>query len=313
MPKVSVICIVFNAMAYLPKTVSSVLAQSFKDFELVIVDDGSSDNVAEWVSTLTDLRIRFVSQANQGIPSARNTGIKHAGGEYIAFLDGDDMWDALKLEQQVKQLDNYPEAGLIYTHTELINEFDRSIGRSVNMNVEGNAMAFILVSNFIGSGSTPMIRKSCFDELGVFYTDPSIAWCDDWEMWVRIATRYNFAIVKQPLTLYRLHTGSASTKYKPVIPLVPAIVERIYESAPPHLLHLKPKTYGTLYLYLALRALEARNYTDTSFLVKQALSYNISLRWLWSGYQIALTMLVKRSSRGVQNLQNKLQRLTEAD
>ncbi len=299
-------------MAYLPKTVSSVLAQSFKDFELIIVDDGSSDNVAEWVSTLTDLRIRFVSQANQGIPRARNTGIKHAGGEYIAFLDGDDMWDALKLEQQVKQLDNHPEAGLIYTHTELIDEFDRSIGRSVNMNVEGNAMAFILVSNFIGTGSTPMIRKSCFDELGVFYTDPSIAWCDDWDMWVRIATRYSFAIVKQPLTLYRLHKSSTSTKYKPLIPLVPAIVERIYESAPPHLLHLKPKTYGTLYFYLALRALEARNYTDTSFLVKQALSYNISLRWLWSGYQIALTMLVKRSFCGFQGLRNKLSKVNRS-
>ena len=300
-------------MAYLPKTVSSVLAQSFKDFELIIVDDGSSDNVAEWVSTLTDSRIRFISQGNQGIPGARNTGIKHAGGEYIAFLDGDDMWDALKLEQQVEQLDNNPEAGLIHTHIDLIDEFDISIGRSVNMNVEGNALAFILVSNFIGTGSTPMVRKRCFDELGVFCTDPSIAWCDDWDMWVRIATRYSFAIIKQPLTLYRLHRSSASTKYKPLIPLVPAIVERIYESAPPHLLYLKPKAYGTFYLFLALRALEARNYTDTSFLIKQALGYSISLRWLLSGYQIALTILVKRSSRGIQNLQHKLQRRTEAD
>jgi len=305
-PRVSVVCIVYNSMAYLPETIFSVLAQSFSDFELIVVDDGSSDNVAAWILTLTDPRIRFVSQSNQGIPGARNTGIKHAAGEYIAFLDGDDLWDVAKLARQVERLDAQPDVGLVYTHIELIDQHGISVGRSVAMNVEGNAMAFILVSNFIGSGSAPMVRKRCFDELGLFYRDSNIAWCDDWDMWVRIATRYSFAVVKQPLTLYRLHSNGASTGYRPLIPLVPAIVERIYKSAPLHLLHLKSKTYGTFYLYLVLRALEAKRYTEAGSLLERALAYNVSLRWLQSGCQIGLTMLTRWGSRGLHSLRTKL-------
>lgn len=306
MPRVSVVCIVYNSMAYLPETVSSVLAQTFSDFELIIVDDGSFDHVAAWVLGLTDPRIRFVSQANQGISRARNTGLRHVRGEYIAFLDGDDLWDASKLERQVERLDAQPEVGLVYTHIELIDSFGVSLGRSVCMNVEGNALARVLVSNFIGSGSAPMLRKRCFDELGPFHTDPSIAWCDDWEMWVRVAARYDFALIKSPLTRYRLHRGGASTKYRPLVPLVPAIVERLYEYAPPHLLHLKAKTYGTFYLYLASRALEARDFADAKALFRRALGYAVSLRWLRSGSRIALTMLARRGSRGFRSLQTKL-------
>lgn len=293
-------------MAYLPETVTSVLAQSFRDFELIIVDDGSSDDVAAWAATLTDPRVRFVSQANRGIPGARNTGVAQAEGEYIAFLDGDDLWNPLKLEKQVAALDRHPDVGLVHTHVELIDEFGVRLGRSVNMNVGGDALAPILVSNFIGTGSAPMVRRRCFRELGPFYTHPSIAWCDDWDMWVRIAARYRFAIVREPLTLYRIHKRGASTKYRPLIPLVPAIVERLYEGAPPHLLQLKPKTYGTFYLYLALRALEARNYADAHTLLKRVLGYNISLRWLQSGLQIASTMLLARSLRGLQSLRRGL-------
>lgn len=311
-PRVSVICIVYNSMAYLPQTVASVLAQSFRDFELIIVDDGSSDHVAAWVSSLSDPRLRFVSQSNQGIPAARNTGLRHAAGEYVAFLDGDDLWDASKLAQQVACLDARPKVGLVYTHIDLIDAFGTSLGRSECMNVEGNALASVLVSNFIGSGSAPMLRKRCFDELGPFHTDPAIAWCDDWDMWVRVATRYEFAVLKRPLTRYRLHSGGASTNYQPLVPLVPTIVERLYGSAPPRLQPLKRKTYGTFYLYLASRALEARNYADARDLFREAFGYAVSLRWLRSGSRIALSMLAGRSARGVQRLRTKLVKVSKS-
>lgn len=295
-PKVSVVCIIYNSMAYLPQTVASVLAQSFGDFELILVDDGSSDNVAEWAATLTDPRISFVSQLNQGIPGARNTGIAHARGLYIAFLDGDDLWDASKLEQQVERLDHSPNVGLVYTHLELIDAHNNYIGRSQTMNAEGDVLSTILVSNFIGSGSSPMVRKRCFDELGVFCRESTLAWCDDWDMWVRIAAHYDFAVIKEPLTCYRLHAGGASTGVKQLVSLVPAIVERIYQNVPSRYLYLRTRTYGTFYLYLALRALETRDFSTAAFLIARVLNHKVSLRWLRSAGQIGLTMTAQQSS-----------------
>jgi glycosyltransferase involved in cell wall biosynthesis len=92
MPKVSVVCIVYNSMAYLPDTIASVLNQTFTDFELIIVNDGSTDHVIAWVSELDDPRIQLITKPNQGIAQARNTGIHVSRGDYLAFLDGDDLW-----------------------------------------------------------------------------------------------------------------------------------------------------------------------------------------------------------------------------
>ena len=104
MPKVSVIIPTYNAMTYLPETVESVLRQTYSNFELLIIDDGSSDQTVQWVSQLVDSRVRLISQENQGASVARNTGIAHAQGEYVAFLDADDLWEPTKLEQQVRCL-----------------------------------------------------------------------------------------------------------------------------------------------------------------------------------------------------------------
>jgi glycosyltransferase involved in cell wall biosynthesis len=113
MPKVSVIIPAYNAMTYLPETLESVLNQTFTDFEVLIINDGSCDGVDEWASHIQDSRVRLISQANQGLPGARNTGIWHSKGEYLAFLDADDIWESSKLEKQVKCLDKNLNVGMV--------------------------------------------------------------------------------------------------------------------------------------------------------------------------------------------------------
>ena len=101
MSKVSVIIPAYNAMNYLPQTLKSVLQQTFTDFEILIINDGSSDDIVEWSSQISDSRVKLISQINQGVSAARNTGIRNAQGEYIAFIDADDLWEPTKLEKQV--------------------------------------------------------------------------------------------------------------------------------------------------------------------------------------------------------------------
>ena len=294
MPTVSVICIVYNSMAYLPETVASVLAQTLTDFELIIVDDGSSDNVAEWVSVLTDGRIKLVSQANQGISGARNTGIQHARSEYLAFLDGDDLWEPTKLEQQVAVLAAQPEVGLVHTYVELVEQDGSRTNRVVKENASGNVLAQVLVKNPIVTGSVPMVRHNCFEKVGVF--DPDLSFSEDWEMWARIAANYQFAVVKQPLTLYRVHAASASSKYQHLIPQVDTIIDKVFEHAPPKYGKLKKKSYGVFYRYIAWRALETNNYGEAAALHQKALEYDGSLRLTKNSLQLALTILKKRLS-----------------
>jgi glycosyltransferase involved in cell wall biosynthesis len=121
MPKVSVVIPAYNAMTYLPETVESVLKQTFTNFEVLIINDGSSDHIMQWVTQISDSRVRLISQENQGLPGARNTGIAQAQGEYVAFLDADDWWEPTKLEKQVRCFEERPGVGLVYTWTALID------------------------------------------------------------------------------------------------------------------------------------------------------------------------------------------------
>lgn len=122
MPMVTVIIPTHNAITYLPETLESLLNQTFTDFEVIIVDDGSSDRTQEWVSSLTDARIKGVVQTNQGVAVARNQGIALASGKYIAFLDSNDLWKPTKLEKQVECLEANPDVGLVNTWIENIDE-----------------------------------------------------------------------------------------------------------------------------------------------------------------------------------------------
>jgi glycosyltransferase involved in cell wall biosynthesis len=278
MPKVSVVIPAYNAMTYLPETVESVLRQTFTDFEVLIIDDGSPDQVVQWASQLSDSRVKLISQKNQGLPGARNTGIAHAQGEYIAFLDADDLWEPTKLEKQVRCLDENPAVGLVHTWMVLVDEQGKSTGKVMPSNAEGHVWKQLAERNAIACPSV-VVRRCCFERVGVF--DRNLRSLEDWDMWIRIAAQYPFAVIKEPLAYYRQLSGSMSKNCQVMEESFRTVIERIFQSAPSDLLYLKNRTYGHANLCLAWKALQSadRNYKLALQFRQQAISHFPELRY----------------------------------
>ncbi|MGH8001851.1 MAG: glycosyltransferase family 2 protein [Brasilonema sp.] len=295
MPKVSVIIPAYNAIAYLKETVESVFKQTFTDFEILIVDDGSSDGTVEWVSQIQDSRVRLISQQNQGSSGARNTGITAAGGEYIALLDADDIWEPTKLEKQVRHLEENPSVGLVDTWTVLINQQGKSTGRIVVSYAEGDDVWKQLVQfkTVCACDSTPLIRRSCFEVVGLFNRE--LPFLEDLDMWIRLASRYRFAVIKEPLVRYRQHPGSKSTNCQGTLEAFRTIVEKAFEAVPSDFLPLRERGYGRIYLYLAWRAINNRDYEQGLHFNRQAIAHSPLFIFSWDFIRqtIALTLLKK--------------------
>ncbi|MEL6139581.1 MAG: glycosyltransferase family A protein [Cyanobacteria bacterium J06628_6] len=253
MIKVSVIIPAYNAMHYLPQTVDCVLAQSYTDFEVIIVDDGSRDNIQDWVKTVTDPRLRMISQVNRGKSAAVNRGIASSRGEYLAFLDADDLWKQHKLEKQVACLDSRPEVGLVYTWTALADEAGRPTGRIVKSYDEGRVWRSLILKNVLSCGSTPMVRRSCMNAVGDFCSQLEPA--EDWDMWLRLSVHSAFAVIKEPLVLYRKHTGSASTRIQRMHASARAILERAFYERE-DCSDLRDRAYASMYQYLGWLAIK---------------------------------------------------------
>lgn len=289
MPKVSIIIPAYNAMTYLPETVESVLRQTFTDFEVLIIDDGSSDNIVQWASGLVDPRVKLITQQNQGLPGARNTGINQAKGEYIAFLDADDLWEATKLEKQVHCLDNNPTVGLVHTWMLLVDEQGKSTGRVMKSNAEGDVWKQLVERNIIACPSV-IVRRCCFETVGLF--DINLRSIEDWDMWLRIASCYPFEVIKEPLAYYRQLPGSMSKNCQVMEQAFHTVIEKAFHSAPSELLYLKNQSYGHANLCLAWKALQSRDrdYNLALHFQQQTISYYPQLRFSWEYIRLSLAI-----------------------
>ncbi|MHC5742780.1 MAG: glycosyltransferase family 2 protein [Nostoc sp.] len=257
MPKVSIVIPAYNSLKFLPETMESVFKQTFKDFEVLVVNDGSSDDTEHWVSQIADPRVKLITQENQGLSGARNTGIAHASGEYIAFLDADDLWEPTKLEKQVLCLEENSEIGLVYTWVALIDENGNFTGRVFKNYAENDVWHKLIEHNIVESGSVAMVRRQCFDTCGVF--DRNLrSFVEDWDMWLRIASRYPFKVMKEPLVYYRQHSTSASKNWEAMARSFEIVIEKAFSAAPPELQYLKNRSYGFANLCLAWKPLQSR-------------------------------------------------------
>ena len=289
MTKVSVIVPAYNAMKYLPESLDSILAQTYRDFEVIIVNDGSTDNVIEWASQLTDPRVKLVSQENQGSAKARNTGLSHARGKYIAFLDADDLWNPTKLAKQVEVLDQNSEDGLVYTWLERINEQGISFGKPFKINLEGKIWAKLTEKNVIAP-SCAMIRRSCFEKVGIFDAELQ-AFSEDWDMWLRIAACYSVRVIPEALCSYRECPTSVSKNWQAMAEGQAIVIERTFASASSELMPLKQKSYGFAYLYVASRCLQSQqpNYGIAFNYLQQAVAYYPHLKFSREYFRLNLT------------------------
>ena len=207
-PKVSVIIPAYNSEQFIGQTLDSVFNQIYRDFEIIVVDDGSKDGTSEILSGYKD-RLTYIRKGNEGLSVARNAGIAQAQGEYIAFIDHDDLWLPEKLKEQVALLESNQEAYLCFSDAYIIDQKGKRSGSLFAICPPHKGMVFLqlLKDNFIPV-LTAVVRKEAFKEIGLF--DPQYRIAADWDLFLRIAKQYPVAFINRPLAEYRVHAGSFS-------------------------------------------------------------------------------------------------------
>lgn len=279
MPLISVIVPAYNAERTIGETIRSVLAQTFADFELIIVNDGSQDKTLEVISQFFDARIQVFSYSNAGLATSRNRGISHASGEFISFLDADDLWTPDKLEKQLQALNDNSQAAVVYSWTNCIDESGQFVRRGSHLSVSGNVYATLLVVNFIENGSNPMIRKQALEVVGNF--DPALTPAEDRDMWLRLAAKYEFIVVPAPQILYRQSPGSVSSNVLKQAASSLAVLQRAFQQAPLSLQYLRARSLANIYKYFVFKSLEGipntRKGIATANFIFQAIRYDPSL------------------------------------
>jgi glycosyltransferase involved in cell wall biosynthesis len=198
------------------RAIKSVLAQTYQNFEIIVVDDGSTDTTEEVIKRYRDNRIKYIKhQKTKGPGAARNTGIDASSGDYIAFLDSDDEWQSTKIDAQIEIFRNRNlNPGLVYTGVKIINRDKRVIEKIIPI-YKGYVFDKILSTNFIVGSSTIMIRRNVLDKVGIF--DESLPSCEDWDLWIRIAQYYDFYFAPELLVKHYSHSKRISTQFGTVL------------------------------------------------------------------------------------------------
>lgn len=254
MPVISVIIPAYNAETTLKDTLTSVLQQTFSEFELIIINDGSTDTTLEIISQIDDPRIKVFSYQNSGASTSRNRGFAQASGEYIAFLDADDLWTPDKLEAQLAALKIHPQADIAYSWSDCIDESSSFLRRGGHITINGDALPKLLMMDILENGSNPLIRRQAVIEVGGF--DESLPAGQDWDFYLRLALKHSFVTVPRSQILYRISANSLSANVFKLEKGCLRVLDRAYSQAPESLQHLKPYSLGNLYKYLTVKALE---------------------------------------------------------
>jgi glycosyltransferase involved in cell wall biosynthesis len=210
---ISIITPTFNREKFLPAAIESVLQQTYSNWELIIVDDGSKDNTKTLIDTYSvkDNRIKYYFQENQGQSIARNKALSVASGEFICFLDSDNYWTKDKLEKSIIAFNKYPDADILYGDCITIDEQGHELHRNNMRRHSGKVAHLLLKDNFV-SMNTTMTRKECFLELGGMSGKRRVA--DDYDLWLRMSSRYNFQYIPEYLAYYRVMENQISSNKK---------------------------------------------------------------------------------------------------
>lgn len=209
LPKVSIIIPSFNNEKYIGYAISSVLNQTYQNIEIIVVDDNSQDDTEKVVKSFENKDLTYIKlNKNMGASAAKNIGIQKSTGEYIAFLDSDDMYDKDKIDAQIDiiELDNSQgsDVGVVYCGIKIIDENAKVISEIL---AEGREWDGINNGDFIGA--TALVKRECFDNIGLF--DPNLKYFEDMDLYFRIHKNgYNFNFAQKPLYLYRIHANNVS-------------------------------------------------------------------------------------------------------
>ena len=261
MPLISVVIPVYNGEQTIKETIASVLAQTFTDLEVIVINDGSTDGTLDLVSSIADdspagtlrERIRVFSYPNGGQAASRNRGISHALGEFLAFIDADDLWTPQKLEAQLQALREHPDAAIAYSWSDCIDERGNYLRPASHITLNGDVLQPLFLVNFIDNGSNPLICKTALETVGGF--DEMMPPSEDWDLWLRLAEHYPFVCVPQPHILYRQSTSSQSANLYRLETACLRCIDSACDRVPQKLRSLKKRSLANIYKYLTYKSL----------------------------------------------------------
>ncbi|HAG80054.1 MAG TPA: glucosyl transferase [Cyanobacteria bacterium UBA12227] len=284
MKLVSVIIPVYRVEQYIAATVQSVLDQTYKHFEVLIVDDGSPDKSVEICQQFQDPRIKIIRQENRGANAARNEGIRQAKGEYLAFLDGDDAWLPEKLAKHIEHLESSPKIGMSFSRSAFIDEEGNALGIYQMPKLQGITIPDIICRNPISNGSTAVIRREVFEaikyqdnlygSLQDFYWDERLQGSQDNDCWFRIAIQTDWQIegIPEALTLYRINSTGISANLFKKQESWEQVIEKTRSYAPELIAQWEDRARAYHLRYLARRAVSLRDGATAVKLIHQALA-----------------------------------------
>lgn len=284
MKLVSVIVPVYNVEDYIADTVQCVLDQTYPHFELILVDDGSPDRSVEICQQFDDPRIKIIRQENQGANAARNEGIRQAKGEYLAFLDSDDLWLPEKLEKHVEHLERSPKLGISYSRSAFIDEESNPLGIYQMPKLTNLTIGDLICRNPISNGSCPVIRKQVFEDIKFednlygkpenFYWDECLQGSQDLDCWFRIAlqTKWKIEGIPENLTLYRINSEGISAKLLKKQDSWEQVIEKTRSYAPKVVAQWENAARAYHLRYLARRAVTLRDGKMARQLVNEAIA-----------------------------------------
>lgn len=218
MPTVSIVIPTYNRAHLIERAVRSVIYQTYQDFEIIIVDDGSDDDTEKEIKKLSDSRLRYIRHdTNKGAAAARNTGIKASRGKYIAFQDSDDVWVEDKMEKQMKAFETAPpEVGVIYTGSWRMKHMKKIYTPPPLIKQKDGDIHHLLLRKSFVSTPTAVVKRACFDAVGMF--DEELPRFQDWDLFLRISRHYHFKCIDEPLVIKYPQPDSITADSSKIIP-----------------------------------------------------------------------------------------------
>ncbi|HEY9770127.1 MAG TPA: glycosyltransferase [Coleofasciculaceae cyanobacterium] len=252
MTTISAIVPAYNAERTILKTIESIRQQTYKNLEIIVINDGSSDRTLELLESVRDERLKVYSYKNGGLPTARNRGISRATGDYISFIDADDLWTKDKLEKQLLALQQNPQAGVAYSWVICMVQDPENPDKITfvpeqKSNLTGNIYPDLLLGNFIGNGSNILARREAIESVGEF--KPTLKSCEDWDYYLRLAAKWEFVLVPDSQILYLKTAGTMTSKAHIMETEGLRVLERVYQTMPAELKSLKNKSLANFAWY----------------------------------------------------------------
>jgi glycosyltransferase involved in cell wall biosynthesis len=294
MPEVSVIIPTYNSAQFIVEALQSVFDQTFKDYEIIIVNDGSTDHTQRLISKYIN-RVKYIYQENAGPAKAKNRGIMNSSGIYVAFLDADDVWLPTKLEKQVSVFHRNPVLGMVFTENSCFDEkrgiYMRSIGKRDRL-MKGDIARNIFLHSGV-STPTVMVRKEIFNEIGLF--EEELYMGEDDNMWVRIAANFGVELIDEPLVKVRSHAHRTTVNKSKLFESIEANINLLncrYKGVKERIEDVIPLKLSWLQFEVGYNHFENLNFVEA----RKSFARGIQLdMWNWRNYGYwLLTLLPER-------------------